>query len=65
MIIHPFDPLHFTRIQTNSLIESANIQNGPKTTNVTEKADPTGKFDKFLILRGGGSYYNMVGTISF
>ena len=38
------------------------IQNGPK---ITEKAEPTGKFDKLLILRGGGSYYNMVGAIPF
>ena len=41
---------------------SAVVQNGPKTT---EKAEPTGKFDKLLILRGGGSYYNMVGAIPF
>ena len=38
------------------------IQNGPK---ITEKAEPTGKFDKLLILRGGGSYYDMVGAIPF
>ena len=38
------------------------IQNGPE---ITEKAEPTGKFDKLLILRGGESYYNMVGAIPF
>ena len=43
MIIHPFDPSHFTKIQTNS-----QVQNGRKITNVTEKADHTGKFDKFI-----------------
>ena len=55
-IFHAFDPSHFTRIQTNSQVESANVQNGPNNRNVTEKADPTGKFAKFLILRGGRSY---------
>ena len=45
MIIYPFDPSHFTKIQTN-------IQNGQKTTNVAEKADHTGKFDKFFNTQG-------------
>ena len=53
-----FDP----SIQITSQTVSANVQNGPKTT---EKAEPIGKFDKLLILRGGGSYYNMVGAIPF
>ena len=48
MIIYPFDPSHFTKMLTNSQVESANVQNGRKTTNVTEKADHTGKFDKFF-----------------
>ena len=53
-----FDP----SIQITSQTVSANVQNGPKTI---EKAEPIGKFDKLLILRGGGSYYNMVGAIPF
>ena len=40
-----FDP----SIQITSQVVSGNVQNGPKTT---EKAEPTGKFDKVANTQG-------------
>ena len=55
-LFHSFDP----SIQTNSQVESANVKNGPKT-----KADPTGKFDKLLILRGAEAIIKWLGQSLF
>ena len=59
----------FPGIQANSF-EVVKVQNGLRTTTLIDEADftriieATGKLNKFMMLRDGESYYNMVETIT-